>query len=492
MVVGGEERLRPFLLRAVFQHRPGDGHPVKGGGAPADLVQDQQGVLRGAAEDVGHLRHLHHKGGLPGGEVVAGADAGEDPVHNADMGMGGGDEAPHLGQQDDQRHLAHIGGLARHVGAGDNGDPALLLPHKGVVGHKEGVFQHPLHHRVAALPDLDHAGLVHVRAAVSVARRHGGKGAQGVGLRHGGGGLLDAGGGGGDLLPQPGEELVLQRHHPLRGGEDLALQVLELLGDVPLRVGQGLFADVALRHLTPEGVGHLDIVPEDLVVADFQGADAGLLLLPGLHLRHDALAAFENVPQAVHLFVETVPDESALPDGEGGLVADGLRQPPADVLQGVQLSGELREAAVGQGGEPAPDLRQPLNGGAEGGHVPAPGGAVDNAAQQPLHVPQARHGGGELLPGDGVLHQRRHGGAAAVDGGDGQQRPLQPAPQAPAAHGGPGLVQHPEEAALLLLVPQGLRQLQVPPRGQVQLHKPALLVVVQVVDVGEVGFLGLV
>ena len=252
MVVGGEEGLGTGLLRTVLQHRPGDGHAVKGGGAPSDLVQDQQGVLCGAAEDVGDLRHLHHEGGLSGGEVVAGANPGEDAVHNADAGVGGGDKAAHLGQQDDQGHLTHISGFARHVGAGDDGDPALLLPHKGVVGHKEGVPEHPLHHRVPALPDLNDAGLVHVRAAVAPTHRHGGEGAQGVGLRHGGGGPLDAGRGGGDLLPQHGEELVLQRRHPLRGGEDLVLQVLELLGDVPLRVGQGLLADVALRHLAPE------------------------------------------------------------------------------------------------------------------------------------------------------------------------------------------------------------------------------------------------
>ena len=70
------------------------------------------------------------------------------------------------------------------------------------------------------------------------------------------------------------------------------LQILQLLGDVPLRVGQGLLADIALRHLAPEGVGDLNIVAEDFVVADFQGADAGPFLLPGLDLRDDAFAAF--------------------------------------------------------------------------------------------------------------------------------------------------------------------------------------------------------
>ena len=116
---------------------------------------------------------------------------------------------------------------------------------------------------------------------------------------------------GGDLLPQRREELILQGHHPVRGGEDLVFQVLQLLGDVPLPVHQGLLADVGVRHLVLEGVGHLDVIAEDLVVADLQGPDAGALLLLGLDLRQDALAAVHDVPQAVHLLVVAVPDEAA-------------------------------------------------------------------------------------------------------------------------------------------------------------------------------------
>ena len=47
---------------------------------------------------------------------------------------------------------------------------------------------YPLHHWVAAVVDLDHAGIVHSGAAVVVLHRHGGQGTQRVQLRHGGGG----------------------------------------------------------------------------------------------------------------------------------------------------------------------------------------------------------------------------------------------------------------------------------------------------------------
>ena len=42
--MGGKQGLgpQPLFVGAVLQHRPGDGHAVVGGGAPADLVQDEQ------------------------------------------------------------------------------------------------------------------------------------------------------------------------------------------------------------------------------------------------------------------------------------------------------------------------------------------------------------------------------------------------------------------------------------------------------------------
>ena len=123
VVVGGKEGLGPqfFGVGGVFQHGAGNGHAVKGGGAASDLVQNQQTPGRGVGQNLRHLGHLHHKGGLAHGEVVGGADAGENAVHDADAGRLGGNKGADLGHEDDEGHLAHIGGLTRHIGAGDDG-----------------------------------------------------------------------------------------------------------------------------------------------------------------------------------------------------------------------------------------------------------------------------------------------------------------------------------------------------------------------------------
>ena len=421
--MGGKQSFGPqgLFVGAVFQNSPGDGHAVKGGGAPADLIQDQKRIFGGLMENIGDLRHLHHEGGLSGGEIVTGADAGEDPIHYADMGVFGGDEAAHLGHENDQRHLPHISGFTGHVGAGDDGHPLLLFAHKGVVGDEQAVLQNLFHHRMTTLPDLNDPGLVHLRTAEIVVDCYGGKGAQRVALRHRRGGFLDAPGVVRDLLAQGGEQLIFQRHHPLGGRQDLMFQILQFLCDEPLAVYQGLLADVGFRHLLLKGIGDLNIVAEHLVIADFQGADAGFFLLLGLHLRHNALAAFQDVPQAVHFFIEAIPDDAAFPDGKGRLVTDGGGNVPADIVQRVQLGGQFGQTAVGKPGKLFLQVGQLFHGGAEGGQVPATGGAIDDAANEPFHVSKAGHSGDEFLTADGVIHQRSHGAAAAVNIRHGQE-----------------------------------------------------------------------
>ena len=140
----------------------------------------------------GHLGHLHHEGGLAGGEVVAGPDAGEYPVHHPDAGGAGRDKGAHLGHEDDQRHLTHVGGLARHIGAGNNSGQIVPAVHVGVVGDEGGPIQHLLHHRVAALHNGEGVGIVHLGHTVVVGGGHRGEGLEYVHLGQGGGGPLNA------------------------------------------------------------------------------------------------------------------------------------------------------------------------------------------------------------------------------------------------------------------------------------------------------------
>ena len=500
VVVGGKQGLGPqlFGLGAVFQHRPGDGHAVIGGGAPADLVQNEQGVAGGVLEQLGHFAHLHHEGGLSGGQVVGGPDAGEHPVHHADVGGAGGDIAAHLGHEHNEGHLAHVGGFTCHVGAGDDGQTVLVFVHVGVVGHEKGVFQGVLHHRVAALLNVNDPALVHHRAAVVALHRHRGKGEEHVQLGHAACGPLYLPHPGGHRVPQLAEQLVLQGGDAGLGGENLVLQVLELGGDEPLTADQGLLADVVLGHQVVVGLGHLDVVAEHLIIPDLQALDAGALLLPALQSNHHIRPVGEDVPQVVHLLVVAGADEVALSDGEGEavvvvLVPDG---PINGLLQVLQAQHAVLDALHGpagqslqlggQGGEHPQALGQGL-------HVPGIGGAVAHLADESFQVGHLAQGVAQLLPGHQVVHQGGHPVLTAGDGQGGAQGALQPGPNHPVAHGGAGAVQHPEEGALLVLAAHGLGELQVAPGGEVQLHVQPLVGLLhhQGAQVGEVGLLGL-
>ena len=137
------------------------------------------------------------------------------------------------------------------------------------------------------------------------------------------------------VLSQSGEDLIFQGGQPLLGGEYLVFQILQLLGDVALAVGEGLLADVMLRHLVGQGFGHLDIVAEDPVVAHPQGADAGFLFFRGFDSQNGALATIHNVPQTVSLFVGTGTDDAALPNGQGRFVHNSIFDQVGTVIQRI-------------------------------------------------------------------------------------------------------------------------------------------------------------
>ena len=72
------------------------------------------------------------------------------------------------------------------------------------------------------------------------------------------------------------------------------------------------------------------------------------------------------------------------------------------------------------------------------------------------------------------------------------KRLLDPAAQHPLAHRCTCTIQHAQQRSTLLLRTHGFQQFQIAAGRQVQLHEGALLVVIQIVDVGEIRFLGLV
>ena len=190
--------------------------------------------------------------------------------------------------------------------------------------------------------------------------------------------------------------------------------------------------------------------------------------------------------------MEAWADEAALAHGEGRFVHQRLRNARTQIRQSVQIPGQLAQPAGREMGELCGHGGQFFNSAAQRGHIPPAGGAVYNAADKALDVPDAGQGQDQLFAGHSIFHQGGHSALALSDGGGGKQGTLQKAAQAPGSHGRFRFVQHPQKAPALFLAAQGFRQFQVAPGGHVQLHKFALLIVIQIVYVRKVCFLRLI
>ena len=280
-------------------------------------------------QNLAHLGHLDHEGRLAAGEVVARADTREDAVDHADARALGGHERADLRHERDERDLTHVGRLTGHVGAGDDGGAVLALAHIGVVRDEERVLEHALDDGVAAVVNFDDAAVVHARTAIVVVHRDGRERAERVELGDEPRRALDAHALGGDGFAQGGENFKFERLVAISRGQNLLLKVFEFFGDVALAVHERLLADVSVGDEVLERIRDLDIVAEDLVVADLQRADAGLFLLARLDVGEKPLAARQNLVQAVDFGIVALADEAALTHGKRRLVdervADALR-----------------------------------------------------------------------------------------------------------------------------------------------------------------------
>lgn len=161
VVVRGEEAAGTDMVVQVLGDAPGDAEAVEGGRAAADLVEDDEAALGGVVEDERGLVHLDHEGGLTTCDVVAGTDAGEDAIDEADLGAGGGQEAANLRHEREQCGLTQVGALTGHVRAGDEDETAFLRLQSDVVRHEALAAREILiEHGMAAVANEEIARLV--------------------------------------------------------------------------------------------------------------------------------------------------------------------------------------------------------------------------------------------------------------------------------------------------------------------------------------------
>ncbi len=165
----GEERACARVLLQMLDYGPGDGEAVEGGGAAADFVEQNEAGWRGVVENGGDFAHFDEERGAAAGEIVACANAREDAVDYGQLGLARGHERADLRHEDDERSLAQVGGLAAHVGAGDEQKLLARGLEEQIVGDEAlaALAKQLLDNRMAAGDDKQFAAGIELRASIA-------------------------------------------------------------------------------------------------------------------------------------------------------------------------------------------------------------------------------------------------------------------------------------------------------------------------------------
>ena len=203
---------------------------------------------------------------------------------------------------------------------------------------------------MAALADVKDLGVVHIRAAVVHGGGLFGKSGQHVQLCKDAAVGLDVRDALLDKAHQGGKDAGLYGEDLVFGREDFFLVVLEFLRYVALCIYQRLFAYPLRRHLVFIGVAHLNVIAENVVVGNLEGAYAGAFRLTLLHLKKVVLAAAAKGTEFVQFCIHALADDRPLANLDGGFrvhdALDFLHQGAAVLHSAKEFLQSLR--AIGQ------------------------------------------------------------------------------------------------------------------------------------------------
>ncbi len=471
VVMGGEQPPAAHPVVQMLDHRPGQRQPVEGGGAAADLVEDDETAFGGLMEDRRGLHHLDHECGAAAGEIVGRPDPRKEPVDEADLGGLGGHEAAALGEHGDQRVLPEKGALAGHVGTGQQPQPPAfrkiaVVGDEALVAAGEGL----LHHRMAAADDAKGGILANGRAHIALLDGEGGEGRRQIDGGHRCRGGSDGPGRLQHRVQQFGEDRLLARQRPLGGTGELLLQRRQLPGGKAGGVGHALALQEARRHLVAMGGGDLDVVAQQIVVADLERGDAGLLAVATLERSDVAPSLIAQVAQSIELRIDACAQEPALAARGRRAVHEGREQSLGERAK-IGDAGGQRHQRRGGLAEPAGEPGGGVETAADGQQIPRPAASQGQAGECAIEI---RHALQELAHAPaqiGIVDEGLDPVEPLADGGGIAERGRQALGQQPCAGAGYGAVDRMQQAALAL-ARKVFRELQIAAGGGVDAHHP--------------------
>ncbi len=341
-------------------------------------------------QDGGGFGHFDHEGRAPGGEIVGGADAGENAVERTEDAAVSRHVTADVGKQGDQRGLPHISRFTAHVGAG-NQQQAAVFGKQTVVGDKGfGAISHfGLNDRMttASYGQPDFRGKF--RFAPVALQGGVGEAGQQVKLGDGAGDDLQRRHGRQQFVENDFVEQFFAGQRPFLRRQRLVLESLEFGRDVTLGILQSLAAAVIVGNLVGIGVGDFNIEAMHLVVFDLEAVDAAALALAGFHVDQVGTAVVVQRAQFVEIGIETGGNCAAVADLGRGFGGNGADQQIKRCLRGGQIDLQLAEQGGNRFTERRPQGSKPGQRFAQAGQIPRPGIAQGDAASDAFDIGNA-------------------------------------------------------------------------------------------------------
>ena len=142
------------FIAEVIHSSPSDGKSVVGACSPADLIENNQASLFGAAENIGEFAHFYKECRLSLCQIIRGSDSSENPIYDTDSGVLTRDKTTRLRHQYNECGLPHVSRFTSHIRSGDDQHTGVCVVQIGIVAYKHTICNHLFDNRVSALFDL--------------------------------------------------------------------------------------------------------------------------------------------------------------------------------------------------------------------------------------------------------------------------------------------------------------------------------------------------
>ncbi len=254
----------------IFENGPGDAHAVVGRRSAAYFVEDDEAAIRERIQDSRGFHHFNHKGAVASRQFIPRPDTGEDSIENADLGGRRGNERADLREKAQERGHTKIGRLSRHIGPRQNDDPLPVRFKDDVIRDEDAVRKRGFHDGVTSPEDPDVSSLVQYRRDISSFTGDLREGTQDVDRGEKTSERLNCGYSLKDVANESLREGFLEFENFLFSEKAFFFKLLQLGGDVSLRVDESLPAFVVIRERCRLRFPEFEIISVDAVVSGLE------------------------------------------------------------------------------------------------------------------------------------------------------------------------------------------------------------------------------